>query len=309
VSGKFQETLRNLHEVFPTFHHMVPAGWMLLANELERDEDLARRFFARLRLMQYGGANLAQEVSDRIQAVAVRACGEKVSFASGYGATETGPTVSNVHWISERMGLMGLPIPGTQVKLSPEAGKMELRVKGPQVTRGYLNLPEISAAAFDEEGFYRLGDAARFADPANIELGLVYDGRLSENFKLATGAFVTVGEIRVAAIGAVGDLVTDAVVCGEGQDRLGMLFYPKPCAQPADVRRAVKAGLERLNAQARGAGSRIRRAIVLETGPDPNAGEIADKGYIAQAVARQLRAGDVTRLYATPTEDDVLVFD
>ena len=121
---------------------------------------------------------------------------------------------------------MGLPLPGTSVKLTPVAGKLEFRVKGPQVTPGYLGQPELSAAAFDEEGFYRLGDAARFAEPGNPEAGLVFDGRLSENFKLASGTFVSVGELRIAAIGAIGGAVTDAVVCGENHDVVGLLLYP-----------------------------------------------------------------------------------
>lgn len=308
VTGRFAETVRNLKEISPTYHHMVPAGWMLLAGELERDDDLARRFFRRVRLLQYGGANLSQEICDRIQAVAIRTVGERISFASGYGATETGPTVSNVHWPNERMGLMGLPIPGTTIKLAPVEGKLEFRVKGPQVTSGYLGQPERSAAAFDEEGFYRLGDAARFVDPDDPSQGLVYDGRLSENFKLATGAFVMVGELRIAAVGAAGDAVTDAVVCGEGRDQVGMLFYPRPGQTREDAAAAVRRGLETLNAGAKGVGGRIGRALVLNDPPDANAGEITDKGYIAQSLARALRAEAVDRLFANPAASDVMVF-
>src|SRR5690606_13492030 len=138
VAGRFAETVRNLREVATTYCNMVPAGWMLLVEELEKDEALARTFFSRVRVLQYGGAALGQDVSDRIQAVAVRTVGEKISFASGYGATETGPTACNVHWPNETMGLIGLPVPGTAVKLSPVAGKLEFRVKGPQVAQGYL---------------------------------------------------------------------------------------------------------------------------------------------------------------------------
>ena len=307
VAGRFAETVRNLKEVSPTYHNMVPAGWMLFAGELERDEDLARTFFAKVRVLQYGGANLSQEFCDRIQAVAVATVGEKISFASGYGATETGPTAANVHWTNERMGLMGLPLPGTSVKLSPEDGKLEFRVKGPQVTSGYLGLPEVSAAAFDEEGFYRLGDAARFADPDDPSQGLVYDGRLSENFKLASGTFVGVGDLRIQAVGAVGDAVSDAVVCGEGRDQVGLLFYPKPGHTPDEIAGAVRVGLTRLNANAKSSGGRVARALVLDSAPDANAGEITDKGYIAQALARSLRAAAVERLFAEPAPEDVIV--
>ena len=180
---RFAETLRNLKEISPTYHNMVPAGWSLFAGALEQDEELARTFFARVRVLQYGGANLAQSVCDRIQAVSVRLTGERLTFATGYGSTETGPTACNIHWLNDRTGMCGLPVPGTSVKLAPEGSKFEIRVKGPQISPGYYNDPEKSAAAFDEDGFYRLGDAARLQDEADPQAGLVFDGRLVENFK------------------------------------------------------------------------------------------------------------------------------
>ncbi|MDP1874953.1 feruloyl-CoA synthase [Phenylobacterium sp.] len=308
TAARFAETVRNLREIAPTYHNMVPAGWMLLVDELEKDEALARTFFSRLRLMQYGGASLGQDISDRIQAVAVRTVGEKISFASGYGATETGPTACNVHWPNDRMGLIGLPIPGTAVKLVPVAGKMEFRVKGPQVSPGYLGRPELSAQAFDEDGFYILGDAARLVDLEAPEQGLAFDGRISENFKLASGTFVAVGEVRIAALSAVGGTVTDAVVCGEGQAGLGLMFYPDPRRPRAEVEAAVQAGLVAYNAKTRG-GGRIPRALVLPDGPDGASGEITDKGYIAQALARTLRAEALSRLFADPPPPEVMVFD
>jgi feruloyl-CoA synthase len=308
TAARFGETLRNLREISPTYQNMVPAGWMLFVDELERDEALARTFFARVRLLQYGGATLGQTIGDRIQAVAVRTVGEKITFGSGYGATETGPLACNVHWLNDRMGMIGLPIPGTSVRLVPEAGKLDFRVKGPQVTPGYLGRPELSAQAFDDQGFYRLGDAARFVDPADPEQGMVFDGRLSENFKLASGTFVGVGELRIGAIGAIGGAVTDAVVCGEGEEGVGLLLYPNPTLPRAEVEAAVRAGLARFNAAARGAGARVVRAVVLPDAPDPAQGEITDKGYIAQALARRLRADAVRRLFAHPRPDDVMEF-
>lgn len=306
VAGRFAETVRNLKEVPTTYHNMVPAGWMLLVGELERDEALARTFFERVRVLQYGGAALGQDTCDRIQAVAVATVGEKISFASGYGATETGPTACNVHWPNERMGLIGLPVPGTQVKLRPEGGKLEFRVKGPQVSPGYLGRPELSAQSFDADGFYLLGDAARFADDSDPKAGLAFDGRISENFKLASGTFVTVGDLRVKAVSAVGDAVTDAVVCGEGKEAVGLLFYPNPNMDRAAVEAAVRAGVERFNAGAKGSGGKVARALILEGAPDPNAGEITDKGYIAQPIARALRAAAAERLFSDAS--DVMVF-
>ena len=308
TAARFGETVRNLKEISPTYQNMVPAGWMLFAEELEKDEALARRFFARVRLLQYGGAALGQATADRIQAVAVRTVGERISFGSGYGATETGPTACNVHWPNARMGMIGLPLPGTSVRLVPEAGKLDFRVKGPQITPGYLGQPELSAAAFDEEGFYRLGDAARFVEPGNPEAGMIFDGRLSENFKLASGTFVSVGELRIGAIGAIGDAVTDAVVCGEGQQSVGLLLYPNPTLARADIEMAVRAGLVAHNARAKGCGGRIARALVLADGPEAGAGEITDKGYIAQSLARAQRAADAERLFATPAPSDVMEF-
>jgi len=308
TAARFGETIRNLREVAPTYQNMVPAGWMLLVDELEKDEALARTFFSRLRLMQYGGAALGQAVADRIQAVAIRTVGEKISFGSGYGATETGPTACNVHWLNDRMGMIGLPIPGTSVRLVPEAGKLDFRVKGPQVTDGYLGRSDLTERVFDEEGFYVLGDAARFVDPADPEQGMIFDGRLSENFKLASGTFVGVGELRIGAIGAIGGAVTDAVVCGEGHEGVGLLLYPNPTMARSDVEAAASEGLARFNAHAKGAGGRIARALVLPDAPDAAHGEITDKGYIAQALARRLRATAVERLFADPKPADVMEF-
>jgi feruloyl-CoA synthase len=298
TAARFAETLRNLSEISPTTHTMVPAGWMLLVNEVERDPALARRFFERLHLMQNGGAALSQDLVDRLEAVAVRTVGEEISFGSGYGATETGPSVANVHWQNKRTGMLGLPVPGTAVRLAPIDGKLELRVKGPQVMTGYLGAPELSVSAFDEEGFYRLGDAVRPAEPASPLSSLVYEGRLSENFKLASGTFVSVSELRLALLVEIGSAVTDAVVCGEGCEEVGMLLYPDPRLPRETVEVAVEEGLRRLNASARGQGGRIGRAMILAGAPDPARGEITEKGYIAQAVARRLRAGDVEKLFA-----------
>jgi len=264
TAARFGETVRNLREVAPTYQNMVPAGWMLFVDELERDAALAERFFERVRVLQYGGAALGQAVADRVQAVAVRTIGQKVSFASGYGATETGPTACNVHWPNDRMGMIGLPIPGTSVRLVPMAGKLDFRVKGPQITQGYLGQPELSARSFDDEGFYVIGDAARFVDPDDPAQGMIFDGRLSENFKLASGTFVAVGDLRIGAVSAIGGAVTDAVVCGEGQDAVGLLLYPNPRLAAAEVATAVRAGLEAFNAKARGSGGKVAGPIAKQ---------------------------------------------
>lgn len=315
VPGRFGETVRNLSEVATTYHNMVPAGWAMFVGELERDETLAARFFEKVRVLQYGGASMAQSILDRVQAVAVRTVGERITFAAGYGATETGPTACNIHWLNARSGMVGLPTPGTAVKLVPagDGGKFEIRVKGPQVSPGYLDQPEATAQAFDEEGFYRLGDAARLADPEDAAAGLVFDGRLVENFKLASGTFVAAGALRVAAVSAIGGVVSDAVVCGEGQEGVGlMLFVDAKAAErlgaPDAVRAAIVEGLSRMNAAAKGGGGRIARALILDGAPDAASGELTDKGYINQALARDRRPKELERLFAESPGEGVMVF-
>jgi feruloyl-CoA synthase len=320
--ARFGETLRNLGEVVTTAHYLVPAGWNLLVGELERDEALARTFFQQARVLQYGGAGLAQSVVDRVEAAAVRAVGEKIAFTAAYGATETGPTACNVHWESLRSGMIGMPMPGTTIKLAPQDDKFEIRVSGPQVSPGYYDarrscLGDTRDAdpgdSVDEDGFYRLGDAARIIDPDRLDLGLAFDGRLVENFKLATGAFVTAGALRLAALSAIGGAALDAVVCGEGQDGVGLMLFVDPMARQrlgeTGLREAAVAGLRRLNAEAMGAGGRVARALILSGGPDPHSGELTDKGYINQALARARRAPEMARLFAEQPDDGVLVLE
>lgn len=310
--ARFGETIRNLKAVSTTYHNMVPAGWALLAGELERDPELAKVFFERVRLLQYGGAGLAQSVCDRVQAVALKTVGEQISMGTGYGSTETGPTFCNIHWPNVKTGMCGLPVPGSYAKLAPEGEKFEIRAKGPQVSPGYYNPPEGAADPFDEEGFYRLGDAAMLADPDEPRAGLVFDGRLVENFKLVTGTFVAAGALRLQALSAIGGAVSDAIVCGEGHEGVGLLLFPdvtqvRAMGGPEAARAAIIAGLQRLNAAAGGSGGRIARAMMLDAPPDPLTGEITDKGYINQALARSRRPAEVERLFAGAPDEAVIV--
>lgn len=322
VAGRFDETLRNLREIAPTYHNMVPAGWALLADALEADEALARTFFSRVRVLQYGGAGLPQSVCDRVCALAARLTGEQITFAAGYGSTETGPTACNVHWINTRAGLCGLPTPGTTVKLAPEGEKLEVRVKGPQISPGYRGADgALIPLSLDEEGYYRLGDAAKLADPDDPMQGIVFDGRLVENFKLASGTFVAAGALRLAALSAMGGVATDAVVCGEGQAGVGLLVFLNPAqartlAGDADdlealahhpaVKAAVAEGLARLNREAGGGAARVTRALIQRDAPHAHSGELTDKGYINQSMARDRRAADVARLFATDPDPEVI---
>ncbi|HEX3919723.1 MAG TPA: AMP-binding protein [Caulobacteraceae bacterium] len=319
----FEETLRNLREVSPTYHHFVPAGWALMADAVEREPALAASFFARLSAMQYGGANLPQSVIDRIQAAAIRATGQRVTLFTSFGCTETGPVVSNIQWPNTRAGLIGLPVPGTAIRMVPAAGdKLEVRVLGPQLSPGYLTAAGLSPLPRDEAGFYPLGDAGRLTEDGGRTV-MVFDGRLVENFKLASGTFVSAGTLRVAAVSALGGLAADVVVCGEGEDGVGLLIFlgasrcradfgDRPlsdlAADPA-VRGAVQARLRAMNADALGASGRVARALILPDAPDADAGEVAEKGYLNQALCRARRPGEIARLFAATPDAAVIRLD
>lgn len=317
VPGRFGETLRNLREVSTTYHIMVPAGWALLADELDRDAALARVFFRRVRILQYGGAGLSQNLCDRVQAVALRTVGEQITFGAGYGSTETGPTACNVHWTNLRAAMIGLPLPGTSIKLVPQDGKFEICVRGPQVSPGYFDAQaaagEVKALPLDQDGYCRMGDAAKLIDPAQPQMGLAFDGRLAENFKLATGAFVNAGGLRLAALSALGGAVLDAVVCGEGRQGVGLMLFVDPTQRErlgeGGLRDQIRSGLGRLNAVAAGLGGNIARALILDDLPDADSGELTDKGYINQALARSRRAAQIDRLFAELADPGVIVPD
>ena len=186
LPGMFEETLRNLREISPTYFANVPAGYAMLATALEKDEALAKRFFRNLNSLAYGGATLPSDLYERMEALAVKHTGYRMPFVTGWGSTETAPTATTVHWASERVGLIGLPFPGVQLKMVPtgEEGRYELRLKSVIVTPGYYRRPDLTAQMFDEEGFYKIGDAGRFVDPDDPSWGLIFDGRVVEDFKL-----------------------------------------------------------------------------------------------------------------------------
>lgn len=320
--ARLPEMIRNLKEVSTTQHTTVPAAWAALATELERDDALAKTFFQRICLMSYGGASMGQDIYERIQKVAVRFTGKRVSLSAGYGATETSPTASNVHWPNDTMGLIGLPLPGNTFKLVPAGDKLELRVKGVNVTPGYYRNDEKTKAAFDEEGFYRLGDAVRFVDSDNPNKGLAFDGRTAEEFKLANGTWVSAGKLRVQAVQAVNGALSDAVVCGLNQNEVCLLGFINesycqrlvgeslPLTQLIEhpvVIDAVRDGLAAHNKQNPNAASRISRIVLQPTPPQADAGEITEKGYINQNKAQSLRSEDVSKLYDARNQGDVII--
>jgi feruloyl-CoA synthase len=319
--ARLPEMLRNLKEIAPTQHTTVPAAWSAIATELEQDRDLAETFFSRIMVMAYGGASMGQDIYERIQKVAVEVTGERISLSAGYGATETSPTISNVHWPSDTMGLLGLPLPGCEMKMVPVGEKMELRVRGPSITQGYYRNPEKSADAFDDEGFYCLGDAVKFKNPDDPNEGLAFDGRIAEEFKLANGTWVSAGTVRVKVVEAVDGALSDVVVCGLNQDDISLLGFLNEAwcrretgrnvpleelATDESVRSAVLEGLKRYNQKHPNAAARISRILLQRDVPKADAGEITEKGYINQGRVQALRAGEVGRLYSKAPDADII---
>ncbi len=318
LPGLFEETLRNLREISPTSFSNVPAGYAMLATALERDESLAKRFFKNIDVLSYGGATLSNDLYERMEALAVKHTGYRIPFTTGWGSTETAPTATSVHWASDRVGLIGLPYPGVRLKLVPtgEDGRYELRLKSVIVTPGYFQRPDLTAAMFDEEGFYKIGDAGRFVDPADPSQGLIFDGRVVEDFKLSSGTFVLVGTLRTTAIAAATPVLQDAVICGHDRAYVGLLGFPNVAAcrqlagdpearlQVADllahpaVVAVLRDGLARMNADSKGSSLQVRRALLMTEPPSIDGQEITDKGYINQRATLERRKALVERLYA-----------
>ncbi len=324
VPGLFDETIRNLRDISPTYYANVPAGYAALATAMEHDDALARTFFKNLGFLAYGGARLPDDLYDRMQALAVRTTGERLVFYTGWGSTETAPTSTGTYWDTERVGLIGLPFPGVELKLVPFGPKYEIRVRGSNVTPGYFGRPDLTEAAFDEEGFYKIGDAATFVDDNDPAAGLIFAGRVVEDFKLTTGTFVQVGTLRVSAIAAATPVVQDALVTGQDRPYVGLLIWPnidacrqlinEPAATPETIIHhpaviaAVRAGLEAHNASSEGSSSlRVARALLMAEPPSIDGNELTDKGYINQRAGLDRRADLVERLYAEPPADDVIV--
>jgi feruloyl-CoA synthase len=322
VPALIGETARTLAEVSPTVYFNVPAGFAALLPHLEGDEALARTFFAKLRLILYAGAALPDDLWQRLEAVAVRTTGERIPMTSSWGTTETAPLATAAHFPLERAGVVGIPVPGTELKLVPSGDKLEIRVRGPNVTPGYWKRDDLTAQAFDEDGFYKPGDAVRFADPGNPAAGVIFDGRIAEDFKLTTGTWVHVGALRVAALAATSPVVQDAVITGENHPFAAMLVWlnaagcqsvvgagapmaPGELARHPAVREHLRRSLAQWN-KGKGSAQRIERVIVLDGAPSIDANEITDKGYVNQRLVLQRRKAEVERLYAETPDAEVI---
>ncbi|HEY7845443.1 MAG TPA: AMP-binding protein, partial [Bradyrhizobium sp.] len=326
MPGQLEETIRNLREVSPTYYANVPAGYAALAAAMEKDDALCRSFFKNLTLMAYGGARLPDDLYDRMQALAVRTTGERIVFYTGWGSTETAPTATGTYWDTERVGLIGLPFPGVELKMVPCGSKYELRLRGVNVTPGYFGQPELTRKMFDEEGFYCIGDAGVFVDPDDPVAGIIFAGRVVEDFKLTTGTFVHVGSLRTDAIAAATPVVHDALVAGQDRPFIGLLAWPNlhACRQIVgnaeasyedvirhpEVIACLRRGLEAHNCSSGGSSSlRVARAMLMVEPPSIDGNELTDKGYINQRAGLERRADLVERLYAERPGEDVIVLN
>jgi feruloyl-CoA synthase len=322
--GLFGHTVRNLTQIAPTIYLNVPRGYDMLVGALRKDAALRTSFFSRLQVIYYAASALPQNLWEALRDLAIQAVGEPVPLLSGWGSTETSPLATDCHYQAERSGVIGLPIPGTEIKLVPNGGKLEARVRGPNVTPGYWKRPDLTASHFDEEGFYKIGDAVRLFDASAPERGVCFDGRVAEDFKLDSGTWVNVGMLRVKAIAALEPVAQDIVLTGHDMPAIGFLIFPNlaacrtlcpdlpPDAPPkkvlrhVQVRTRVAAGLASLRAEGGGSSTFATRALLLAEPPDLDASEITDKGYINQRAVLRRRAALVQVLQATSEHPDVI---
>lgn len=307
------QTVQNLTEHSPTVYFNVPAGYEALLPHLESELALRRSFFSRLEFLFTAAAALPQSTADRLQQLAGAETGHDVPLLSAWGSTETAPCATSTYFVNAAAANIGVPLPGTEIRLVPDRDKLELRVKGPHVMAGYWRDPDATARAFDERGFYRMGDAGRLVDAQRPELGLLFDGRTSENFKLSSGTWVQVGALRLAVLESLKPAVQDVVVAGHDRQEIGVLLFPnlQTCRavvpsgtmdeslfeHPSLIEHLTQS-LRHLNRSSSGLSTRIGRFAVLKSPPQADAHEITDKGYLNQLAVLTNRADVVLALYA-----------
>ena len=314
VPGLFELSLANLRDVSPTIYFNVPLGFEMLVQALAQDTTLRQRFFEQTRLALYAGAALPQNIWKALEAMSVETVGYVMPLVSAWGSTETAPMATDCHFQAPRSGNIGVPVPGTELKLVPAGDKLEVRVRGPNVTPGYWKSPEQTKNAFDDDGFYMIGDAVAFASPNEPEKGLFFDGRVSEDFKLLSGTWVSVGRLRIDGVAALAPIAQDIVVTGHDRKDIGFLVFPNLAAcrtigqfaadAPADevlkspaIRDRMAQGLAALKGRGGGSSTFARYALLLSEPPSVDQGEITDKGYINQRAVLARRAEALTRLY------------
>jgi feruloyl-CoA synthase len=310
LPGWVEKTARNLREVGPTIYFNVPRGYEALLPYLREDEALRRSFFSRLGLMQYAAAVLPQPVWQAYERLALETCGERILWITGYGATETAPFAMSTNRGAARAGTVGLPVDGLEMKLAPVNGKIEARFRGPSITPGYWRQPELTRAAFDEEGYYRTGDAMRFLDQARPELGLEFDGRIAEDFKLTSGTWVSAGPLRARFVAAASPYVQDVVLTGHDRDDVGALVFRNMVAcrnlDEKELQSRIQEVLDKLSRESTGSSNRIARAMLMDSPPSLDTGELTDKGSINQRAVLARRAAVVETLYREPCAPQVL---
>jgi feruloyl-CoA synthase len=326
IGKKFEETLRNLREIAPTIYFNVPKGWEELTTALETDTQLRDTFFSRVKVLFFAGAGLSQASWDQLQSVTERFCGERIRIMAGLGMTETSPSCLFTTGPVSGAGYVGLPAPGCEVKLVPLAGKLEARFRGPHVMSGYWRMKDASVAdTFDEDGYYRSGDALKLVDLQKPELGLMFDGRIAEDFKLSSGTFVSVGPMRARFISAGAPYVQDAVVTGLNRDDVGVLVYPRldDCRRLAQLPISASASdiinapevraffsnlLEQLNRESTGSATAIARLWLLDTPPSLDRGEITDKGSINQRAVLSHYEALIEMMHNAQRNDPLVIY-
>jgi feruloyl-CoA synthase len=323
MPGGIEETVKNLREISPTVYFNVPKGYEALLPYLRDDSALRAKFFCRLHAMFFSGAALSPFIWSSLDELAVQETGFRVPMLTGLGATETSPFFMSVTPATSRSGHVGLPVPGNDAKLIPNNGKLEVRARGPNVTPGYWRQPELTAAAFDEEGFYKFGDALKPADPNDFDAGFDFDGRIAEDFKLASGTWVSVGPLRAHFVGACAPLVRDVVIAGINRDEISALVVLdldgcrliNPALAPDDiaaaasdpiVRAAFRERFTRFLANATGSSTRIVRAVLLDTPLSVDHSEVTDKGSINQRAVLERRSALIETLYAPTPSPQVI---
>jgi feruloyl-CoA synthase len=300
VPGEIARTLRNLREIRPTLYWNVPRGYELLLPLLQADAEARANFFGDLALMFYAGASLPAPLWRELVTLGKHAGGRDIPMTTSWGLTETAPSITMINRAALSPGNIGIPMPGLELKLVPHQGKLEARVRGPNVMTGYWNSPEATAAAFDEDGFFRTGDAVVFADPDDPTQGLIFDGRTTEDFKLLTGTWVDAAAVRLRAHAALAGLITDVVVTGADRDEIGLLVLCAAGQDPDDAsyRTKLGAGLVDLNKDATGASQRVTRAIIMRQPPNFDSGEITEKGSLNARLIRERRLDLVEALHS-----------
>jgi feruloyl-CoA synthase len=323
MAGAFDTTVKNLKDVSIRFFTNVPAGYAMLADAMDNDPHLRRAFFSNLHLALYGGAGLPQSLYDRLQTMAIKETGKRIFFTTGYGATETSSGCMAIYFDSEEVGV-GLPMPGMSIKLIPADDRYEIRMSGPMMTPGYVGLPV--GDLYDEDGFLRIGDYVDYIVPGDISRGLKFAGRIAEEFKLASGTWVSGGRLRAQLTQALSPFVSDALICGIDKEYVGALMWlnraaaeralsrtlattAEDLAQDTELRDKILRALRVHNEESTGSSRRISRVAFLIEPPSVDEQEISDKGTVNQSVALRRRTADIERLYSNDPDSSVIILE